>query len=149
MATHALMALCLIDAMEQRKLMTIDLPGAFLQADWPKDNKCYIKFEGVMVSMILNINPEYRDYVRENYKGRKFLYGLVSKAIYGILLGSRGFFEKPISQLKVWGFKTNNYNKCTWNTTVKEKQSTCQFHVDNSKLSYVNQKVLDVFVEKM
>ena len=137
-ATHALMASCLMEAMERRKVVTIDLPGAFLQADWPADNKCYIKFEGVIVDMILKINPEYQECVRENYKGKKFIYGRVSKAIYGTLLGSKLFFEKLTNQLKKWGFEPNSYDECTWNTTVEGEQLLCQFQVDDLKLSHVN-----------
>lgn len=38
-SAHALMALCLMDAMKRRKVVTINLPGVFLQADWPEDDK--------------------------------------------------------------------------------------------------------------
>ena len=148
-ATHALMASCLMDAIERRKVVTIDLTGAFLQADWSEDNKCYIEFEGVMVETILKINPRYNKYVKESASGRKFLYGRVSKAIYGTLLGSRLFYDKLTGQIKDWGFEQNNYDECTWNTTVEGEQLTCQFHVDDLKLSHVNQKVLDAFVEKL
>ena len=148
MATHTLMVSCLMDAMKRRKVVTIDLPGAFLEADWPEDNKCYIKFEGVMVEMILKINPKYNECVMEITNGKKFLYERVLKAIYGTLLGSRLFFDKLTGQLKYWGFEQNNYDKCTWNKTVEGEQLTCQFHVDDLKLSHVNQKVLDAFMEK-
>jgi hypothetical protein len=49
---YALMTSCLMDAIEGRKVATCDIPGAFLQADWPADRNCYLKFEGAMVSMI-------------------------------------------------------------------------------------------------
>jgi hypothetical protein len=35
---YALMASCLMDAIDDRKVVTFDIPGAFLQADWPADN---------------------------------------------------------------------------------------------------------------
>jgi hypothetical protein len=34
---YALMTSCLMDAIEERKVATCDIPGAFLQADWPAD----------------------------------------------------------------------------------------------------------------
>ena len=40
-----------------------------------------------MVEMILKINPKYNECVRESKNGKKNLYGRVSKAIYGTLLG--------------------------------------------------------------
>ena len=78
---------------KRRKVVIIYLHGAFLQANWPKDNKCYIKFEGGMVDIILKINQEYCECVRENTKRRKVLYGRVSKIIYSTLLGFRFFFD--------------------------------------------------------
>ena len=55
---YALMTSCLMDAIEGRKVATCDIPGAFLQVDWPADRDCYLKFDGVMVSMICDINPK-------------------------------------------------------------------------------------------
>jgi hypothetical protein len=36
-----------------------DIPGAFLQADWPQDEPFSIRFEGIMVDMICQIEPKY------------------------------------------------------------------------------------------
>ena len=50
---YALMGSCLMDAMDSRKTITVDISGAFLQGDWPQDeNPGYIMFEGIMVDMI-------------------------------------------------------------------------------------------------
>ena len=49
--THALMATCLIDAIEGRGVATADIPGAFLQATM--DDDVYIKFEGKMVEVLM------------------------------------------------------------------------------------------------
>jgi hypothetical protein len=57
---YALMTSCLMDAIEGQKVATCDIPGAFLQADWPADRDCYLKFEGAMVSMICDIDPKYK-----------------------------------------------------------------------------------------
>ena len=55
---YALMGSCVMDAMEERKVITIDIPGAFLQGDWPQDeHPGYIMFEGLMVEMIRQIDP--------------------------------------------------------------------------------------------
>ena len=56
------MGSCLMDAMDGRKVITVDIPGAFLQGDWPQDeHPGYIMFEGIMVDMICEINPSYYD----------------------------------------------------------------------------------------
>ena len=65
-----------MDAMEGRQVVTCDIPGAFLQADWLEDNDCYLKFEGLMVDMICEIDPCYKKYVLTNKKtGKKSCIG--------------------------------------------------------------------------
>ena len=73
---YALMISCAMAAIEGTKVFTCDIPGAFLQADWPEDIDCYLKFEGAMVDMLCDINPEYKNNVVVNKKmGKKKLYG--------------------------------------------------------------------------
>ena len=72
----ALMGLCLMDAMDKRKVITVDIPGVFLQGDWPQDeHPGYIMFEGTMVDMIYKIDSSYHDKVIQGKDSkRKFLY---------------------------------------------------------------------------
>ena len=97
---YALMSSCVMDAIEGRKVITCDIPGAFLQADWPDNRDCYIKFTGVMVDMICEINPEYEKNVIITKKGKKLMYGKLTKAVYGTLLGAILFYEKLKKQLE-------------------------------------------------
>jgi hypothetical protein len=82
------MTSCLMDAIEERKVATCDIPGAFLQADWPADRDCYLKFEGAMVSMICDIDPKYNKNIVYGRNGRKYVYAKLTKAVYGTLLGA-------------------------------------------------------------
>ena len=50
----------IVSLIDGRKIITCDILRAFLQADWPDDRDCYIKFQEVMVDMIYKINPEYK-----------------------------------------------------------------------------------------
>ena len=54
------MGSCVMDAMEGRKVITVDTPGAFLQGNWPQDeHPGYIMFKRIMVNMICEIDPTY------------------------------------------------------------------------------------------
>jgi hypothetical protein len=79
--TQALMCSCLIDVIERRCVVVRDIPGAFLQADYPqeKGKECYLKFEGAMVDMICKIRPEYKKLIKTTKSGRKWLFGKVTK----------------------------------------------------------------------
>ena len=59
---YALLGFCVMDALDDTKVITVDIPDAFLQEDWPQDKHPeYIIFEGIMVDMICEIDPSYHD----------------------------------------------------------------------------------------
>ena len=137
-STYALFISCAMGAMEGRQVVTCDITGTFLQADWPRDNDCYLKFEGLMVDMICDINPCYRIFILTNKKtSKKKLYGKLTKAIYGTLLGAILIYQKLSGQLYKWGYKYNSYDPCTFNKMIKNKLSTIQFYVKNLKCSHL------------
>ena len=140
---YALMTSCLMDAIEGRKVATCDIPGAFLQADWPADRDCYLKFEGAMVSMICDIDPKYKKNIIHGRNGKKYLYAKLTKAVYGTLLGAILFYEKLSKQLVDWGYEKNCYDRCTFNKMIDGNQITIQFHVDDLKISHMKQSVID------
>jgi hypothetical protein len=140
---YALMTSCLMDAIEKRKVATCDIPGAFLQADWPAERDCYLKFEGAMVSMICDIGSKYEKNIVYGAKGKKHIYAKLTKAIYGTLLGAILFYQKLSKQLVGWGYEPNCYDRCTFNKMIDGNQVTIQFHVDDLKISHVKQSVID------
>ena len=61
---YALFGSCVTDALDERSVITIDIPGVFLQGLWPQDqHPGYLKFEGVMVDMLCQIEPSYQEYI--------------------------------------------------------------------------------------
>ena len=66
-----------MDIIEERKVITADIPGAFLQGDWPQDeHPGYIMFKGITVDMICGIDPVYHGkIIWSKYCKNKFLYG--------------------------------------------------------------------------
>ena len=78
-----------MDAMDKRKVITVDIPGVFLQGDWPQDKHLeYIMFGGIMVDMICEINPSFHDMVIWSKDSKKkILYGQLIKAVYETVLG--------------------------------------------------------------
>lgn len=80
---YALVILCAIDVIEERKVVTYSIPGAFLQVDWSDDIDCNLKLEGVMVDIICDIDIVYKKNVLSNNKTRKKkLFGKLTKAVY-------------------------------------------------------------------
>ena len=145
------MGSCVMDAKEVRKVITVDIPGAFLQGGWPQDeHPGYIMFKGIMVDMIYEIDPTYIDKIilsKDNNK--KFLYGRLIKAIYGTLLGAIIFYTKLSKHLTDHGFVQNEYDMCTLNKMANGEQITVWFHVEDLKVSHKDHAVLDDFLNDL
>ena len=72
---YALMDSCLMEAMDGRKVITIDTPGVFQQGDWPQDeHPGYIMFKGIMVDIICEIDPSYHDKAIQSKEGKRSFY---------------------------------------------------------------------------
>ena len=113
-----------MDAMYDQAVITVDIPGVFLQGDWPQnEHPAYIIFEGLMVDMICEIDPSCFDKVQWNkQRTRKFLYARLVKAVYRTVQAAIIFYNKLSKHLINHGFEMSNYNFCTFNKMVNGKQ---------------------------
>ena len=96
------MTSCGIDTTEGRHVVTCNIPGAFLQADYPEDQECILRFDGPMVKMICTIDPSYGEHVHRNKFGKLVLYARLNKAVYGTFLAALLFCDKLRQQLVDW-----------------------------------------------
>ena len=88
---------CKIDALEGRKVITVDIPGSFMLAD--VDKLVHVKFERILADILVNINPElYRRYVVME-QGQLVMYMALSKALYVTIHASLLFWRKLIDKL--------------------------------------------------
>ena len=63
------------------------------------------------------------------------------KALYGTLLAALLFWEDLVGHLKSEGFTPNPYDRCVMNKVVDGKQCTVLWHVDDLKISHINERV--------
>ena len=147
-STEAVFLTTIIDALENREVAVLDVPGAFMQADI--DELVHVRFTGEMVNMLLHIDyDKYKDYVMTE-RDDKVMYMELLKALYGTLCAARLFWEKLSKQLiDAWGFTPNKYNDCVVNKTINGHQMTVVWHVDNLKVSHVDKKEVDKFIKQM
>ena len=72
-ATESLILTCVIDAIDNWDVATVDIPSAFIQADMERE-EVHMKFEGQMVHLLARIDPKlYRKYSVDE-KGKYVLY---------------------------------------------------------------------------
>ena len=146
--TESILLTSVIDAREGRDVMTTDIPNAFVQTDVEEQElgKHHIlKFTGVLIDMLVELDPElYGPYV--TYENNvKVLYTLVMKALYGMLHSSMLYYKKFCKDIESIGFKVNPYDPCVANHIVCGTQQTVTWHVDDLKSSHKSSKVNDEF----
>jgi hypothetical protein len=146
-ATEAVFLTAVIDALEERDVAVLDVPGAFMQADM--DELVHVRFTGKMVDLLLDIDPVMYGPCISYEKGEKVLYVELLKALYGTLRAARLFWEKLSGKLKEWGFVPNPYDSCVANKMINGKQLTVAWHVDDLKVSHVDATVVDKFIYDM
>jgi hypothetical protein len=87
-----------IDAKENREVVTIDIPGAFLHAT--NDDYVVMRMNGTLTELMAKTDPNlYRKYLTDE-KGKKVLYLRLQKALYGMMKSALLFYRKLISELK-------------------------------------------------
>jgi hypothetical protein len=88
-ATDAILITGVINAKQQRDVMTLDVPNAFVQTPIPRTgDKIIMKIRGSLVDILIEICPGiYDKYVVKEGK-QQILYVRILMALYGMLIAS-------------------------------------------------------------
>ena len=144
---ESLLLLCIIDAIEGRYVVTLDIPGAFMQADI--DEIIHVKLVGELAELLVRVDPSYEQFIHYE-KNQKVIYTELDKALYGTLQAGLLFWKKLsaflVDQL---GFEKNPYDFCVANKMVNGKQLTVGWHVDDLKISHVDPTVVEHLVSQL
>jgi hypothetical protein len=134
-----------IYAHEHRDVATCDIPGAFLQADNP--DYVLMRLDGILAELMVQVDPKlYQKYVTTNAKGKPVLYVQLEKAVYGMMKSALLFYRKLVADLVSLGFEINPYDPCVANKTIKDKQMTICWHVDDLFIGHEDPAVVSHFL---
>jgi hypothetical protein len=149
-STDSILITGVIDAKQQRDVMTADIPNAFVQTDInakEKGQRVIMKIRGPLVDLLLEISSEiYSSFVVNEGKS-KVLYVQMNKALYGMMISSKLYYQKFTKDIESIGFQVNPYDPCVANRIINGKQHTVTWHVDDLKSSHVDPNVNDDFLE--
>jgi hypothetical protein len=94
---------------------------------------------------MVKVAPEiYTKYVIFNSKGETVMYVRLLNALYGIMKAALLYYQRFVTDLKSVGFRINPYDPCVANKTVKGKQLTVIWHIDDLKVSHVLATVVTI-----
>ena len=137
----------MIDGHEHRNVMTLDIPGAFMQTGI--DETIHIRLDGPLVDLLIKVEPSYQSFVCHE-RGQCVIYTCLNKALYRTLQAAMLFWKELTQFLTVdLGFTINPYDSCVANKTINGKQCTILWHVDDIKMSHVSQDVLESILKRI
>ena len=143
-----LLYIMVIDSYEDRKVVTLDVPGVYLQTDLTKDKFTLLLMEGNFLDIMCDINTDYKQNVRFKY-GRKTLNLYIIEAIYGIIESALLWYYIYVSVIKDMRFQLNIYYMCVVNNYINGKHCTIAWYVDNNKVSHVEQDIIYDIISKV
>jgi Reverse transcriptase (RNA-dependent DNA polymerase) len=138
---------CLINAMENRDVGTCDIPAAFMQAEI--DEEVHIKLEGELTDLLISVDESYSCCITFE-RGKKVIYALLNKALYGTVQASLLFWMKLSTFLvDKHGFVWNPYDYCVVNKVLNGSQCTIVWYVNDLKISHQSKTVVTQIMDLM
>ena len=117
-ATESMFLTAVVNAYEGQIMKTMDVPGAFMQAD--QDDLVHVQFTEATVDKLLEIDEEmYLPYV--TWEGnQKVMYVELLRVLYGAIKAVKLFWERLTKHLvEDWGLTINPYDSYVANKIIK------------------------------
>ena len=100
------------------------------------------------MDIMCKVNPEYEKCMTYE-KGKKVLYVLILKLIYGMIESALLWYDFFSTTLSCLGFKINLYKLCITTKVIDERQCTIGWFVDNRKVSHMDDSVNSMIADKI
>jgi hypothetical protein len=147
-SSEAVFLTSIIDAQENRTVVTMDIPGAFLHAYM--DETVHMRLDGPMAELLVRVDPiKYGPFLQKEGQNM-VLYVLLNKALYGTLQAALLFWQNLTTFLiHELGFTLNKYDKCVANKMINGQQCTIIWHVDDLKVSHRDPNVVEEIIKSI
>jgi hypothetical protein len=124
-------------AKESRKVRTMDIGGAYLNADMERE--VLLRVEPRIAKMFVSVDPIYSAGLDSDGS----LVVRLKKALYGCVESAKLWYDTLSSKLKALGFKVNRKDCCIYNKMFKGKQLTVCVYVDDLLCTCVYEEGLE------
>ena len=137
-ATSSAFMIASLAALEKRHVVTVDIAGAYLNADMTGD-EVLMKLDSTMTAILIKIRPEYKQYLTE--QGTMVV--RLDKALYGCVESAKLWYDDISRTLTELGFVRNPVDLCVFNKGTSGDQCTICMHVDDLKITCCNANVIE------
>ena len=136
----------IINAHEEIYLAIFHFSGSYVKTDMPEEKFILLNIEGECVNIMCKVNPEHNKNVPVD-NGVKVLYLRLTKAFYGCMESALLWYYLYLNTLTSQGFLINIFYRCISDSTIKYKQCTISWYVDDNKVSHVDEEVNKKLIE--
>jgi hypothetical protein len=133
-----LMIVACIAAKERRSIRTIDIGGAYLNADISR-HEILMELDQLISSILIEIDPSFAKFLRSNGT----IVVSLNKALYGCVESAKLWYNLISSVLIASGFSSNPLDSCIFNKDFNGDQCTVVIYVDDLFITCRNIDALD------
>jgi len=145
-ALMTVLLVCAIAARQKRKTATVDIGGAYLNADMLTGIIVHMMLDKRMSDMLVQIDPSYQQYLTN--KGE--LCVQLDKALYGCVESALLWHKHLTATLKEIGFSQNPIDPCLYNMIDKEGlQCSAVAHVDDLLVTCENEDTIQLVLDHL
>jgi hypothetical protein len=135
--TENLMSIIAIAASERRHHISIDIVGAFLEAEMTGP-PVHMVIQKVVAEAVIKCKPQWAEYVRAD--GTMVV--RLKRALYGCKQSGKLWYDKLVSTLHDLQFIPSPVDPCVLNKSVDGAQLTLAVHVDDIYMTHVSSEAL-------
>jgi hypothetical protein len=148
-ATASVFAIAAIAAHESRGVNTLDINGAYLNADMHTTGvEVYMRLDGPNLNELCEVDSSYKEYVNESKYGNYLIVNL-DKALYGCVESAKLWYDDLKKTLDKIGYRVNQLDECVFNKGVGDEQCTIALHVDDMIITSRNSKHRTELIEAL
>lgn len=133
-----------VAASEMRHSMSLDVEGAYLEADITGE-PVHMILDATCSEILIELHPKYGEY--RNKRGEIVVQ--LYKALYGCVQSALAWYKKLKEALESLGFVMNLTEHCVFNKDIDGKQCTIAFHVDDLYITHTSKEVLHRVAERI
>jgi len=139
-ALSHLFIIAAIAAREKRCVSTIDIGGAYFNADIASHD-IYMELDPIMSAFLVNVSSYYASFLNE----RGVIRVKLLKALYGCIESAKLWYDMLSSTLIQDGFLVNALDPCVFNKMIASTQITVLIYVDDIFVSCINPQYIRDF----
>jgi hypothetical protein len=127
-----------IAARDGRHVKTVDITGAYLNADISR-HEILMELDATMAAILIQIDPSYEKFMRSN--GTMVVQ--LEKALYGCIESAKLWYDLLAVTLESDGYIKNSIDGCVFNKTVDGVQCTVVVYVDDLFITCKDMSMID------